>query len=160
MCLYLSPLSIIISNSIHVPAKGIILYFYSWVIFHCLHIQLLHHLKPRNCLSTTTSFFFSYELKCEQGTDEPTLTKRTTNKTPEEVDIRAIGQRKQCSWPFPWRELPISRDRTELLSCFKIPTNLQTQMSTETTKSIKVSELSWWGLPKSGEQSPYLKEQP
>ena len=71
-------------------------------------IQLLHHVHNKKLLVYHYLFSFSYELKCEQGTGEPTLTKQTTNKTLEEVDIRAIGQRKQCSWPFPWRELPTS----------------------------------------------------
>lgn len=131
-------------------------------------IQLLHHLHDKKLLVYHYLFSFSYELKCEQGTGQPTLTKQTTNKTLEEVDIR--GQRKQCSWPFPWRELPTSLE-TEMnfslafsvsfLPQFsKIPTNLQTQMSRGTTKSIKINELSRWGLPKSGEQRPYLKQEP
>ena len=133
-------------------------------------IQLLHHVHNKKLLVYHYLFSFSYELKCEQGTGEPTLTKQTTNKTLEEVDIRAIGQRKQCSWPFPWRELSTSPE-TEMnfslafsvsfLPQFsKIPTNLQTQMSRGITKSKKINELSWWGLPKSGEQRPYLKQQP
>ena len=131
-------------------------------------IQLLHHFHDKKLLVYHYLFSFSYELKCEQGTGQPTLTKQTTNKTLEEVDIR--GQRKQCSWPFPWRELPTSLE-TEMnfslafsvsfLPQFsKIPTNLQTQMSRGTTKSIKINELSRWGLPKSGEQRPYLKQEP
>lgn len=131
-------------------------------------IQLLHHFHDKKLLVYHYLFSFSYELKCEQGTGQPTLTKLTTNKTLEEVNIR--GQRKQCSWPFPWRELPTSPE-TEMnfslafsvsfLPQFsKIPTNLQTQMSRGTTKSIKINGLSRWGLPKSGEQRPYLKQEP
>lgn len=139
-------------------------------------IQLLCHLRNKKLLVYHYLFSFSCELKCEQGTGEPTLTKQTINKTLEEVDIRAIGQRKQCSWPFPWRELPTSpeTEMSFLLACLLVffslffyhnlvrtPTNLQTQMSRGTTKSIKINELSRWGLPKFGEQRlSYLKEQP
>ena len=42
ICLFLTSLSMRISSSICVPANGIILSFYGWVVFHFYHFHIYH----------------------------------------------------------------------------------------------------------------------
>ena len=39
---WLTSLSMIISSSIHVAENGNILFFYDWVLFHCIHMYIYH----------------------------------------------------------------------------------------------------------------------